>query len=252
MCPVAGLLAILPDACGGGSGTRRACVLTSRARAPGTDRPLGQGARDSCAGSRPGQRAAQSSRRRLHPWQRVRRLGHSVGAGAPPGPARDSAVAGARAESGRHRGRHAPECGRRRSESQFPLPVATGVGSDVLLGPASAVRARDRRGGEADPSHQAGVHGLVPPTRGPGRHGRRGDRGVARRYAQLAGLRATCLPFLPGTATAWENHTFPGTTSFVVELPAGAVGPRALARHLRAIRGLENGERAGSSTGCGP
>ncbi len=27
-----------------------------------------------------------------------------------------------------------------------------------------------------------------------------GDRGVARRYAQLAHLRATCLPFLPGTA----------------------------------------------------
>ena len=79
-----------------------------------------------------------------------------------------------------------------------------------------------------------------------------GDRGIARRYAQLAGLRATCLPFLPGTAPGWENHTFPGTTSFVVELPAGAVGPDALARHLRAIRGVERGERVGSRTGCGP
>jgi murein peptide amidase A len=37
-----------------------------------------------------------------------------------------------------------------------------------------------------------------------------GDRGVARRYAHLAGLRASCLPFLPGTATAWSNHSFPG------------------------------------------
>jgi protein MpaA len=79
-----------------------------------------------------------------------------------------------------------------------------------------------------------------------------GDRGVARRYAHLAGLRATCLPFLPGTAPGWENHTFPGTTAFVVELPAGPVGSGALARHLSAIRGVERGERVGSRTGCGP
>jgi protein MpaA len=79
-----------------------------------------------------------------------------------------------------------------------------------------------------------------------------GDRGVARRYAELAGLRATCLPFLPGTATAWSNHTLPHTTSFVVELPAGRVDAKALARHLRAVRGAELGRRAGSRTGCGP
>jgi protein MpaA len=78
-----------------------------------------------------------------------------------------------------------------------------------------------------------------------------GDRGVARRYAHLAGLPATCLAFLPGTAPGWENHTFPATTSFVVELPAGPVGVRALARHLRAVRGAERGERVGSRTGCG-
>jgi protein MpaA len=77
-----------------------------------------------------------------------------------------------------------------------------------------------------------------------------GDRGVARRYARLAGLRATCLTFLPGEETAWSNHTFPGTTSFVVELPAGPVGPAALARHLRAIRGVELGRRTGSATRC--
>ena len=79
-----------------------------------------------------------------------------------------------------------------------------------------------------------------------------GDRGIARRYAELAGLRATCLPFLPGTASSWSNHTFPGTTALVVELPAGAVGSAALRRHLRALRGLELGERVGSRTGCGP
>ncbi len=56
-----------------------------------------------------------------------------------------------------------------------------------------------------------------------------GDRGVARRYARLAHLRATCLAFLPGTAPGWENHVLRGTTSFVVELPAGRGGrPRRL------------------------
>lgn len=77
-----------------------------------------------------------------------------------------------------------------------------------------------------------------------------GDRGIARRYAQIAGLRATCLTFLPGEETEWSNHTLPGTTSFVVELPAGPVGPGALARHLRAIRGAELGERTGSARRC--
>jgi protein MpaA len=77
-----------------------------------------------------------------------------------------------------------------------------------------------------------------------------GDRGVARRYAQLSGLAATCLGFLPGTAPAWSNHLLPGTTAFVVELPAGPVGPAALARHLRAVGAMEAGERSGSRTSC--
>jgi murein peptide amidase A len=77
-----------------------------------------------------------------------------------------------------------------------------------------------------------------------------GDLGEARRYAQIAGLRATCLTFLSGVETSWSNHAFPGTTSFVVELPAGPVSPVALARHLRAVRAMELGERTGSATRC--
>jgi murein peptide amidase A len=77
-----------------------------------------------------------------------------------------------------------------------------------------------------------------------------GDRGVARRYAELSGLRATCLPFLPGTATAWSNHNFAATTAFVVELPAGTVSSGALARHLNAVGAIERGERSGSRTNC--
>ena len=77
-----------------------------------------------------------------------------------------------------------------------------------------------------------------------------GDRGVARRYAQISGLRPTCLTFLSGVETGWSNHTFPGTSSFVVELPAGPVAPGALARHLRGVRAIELGRRSGSPTRC--
>jgi murein peptide amidase A len=77
-----------------------------------------------------------------------------------------------------------------------------------------------------------------------------GDRGVARRYAQLAHLRATCLPFLPGTAPGWQNHVLRGTTSFVVELPAGSVGPTGVSRHVRAVGAMERGQRSGSRTSC--
>lgn len=79
-----------------------------------------------------------------------------------------------------------------------------------------------------------------------------GDRGVARRYAELAHLRATCLPFLSGTATSWENHTFPGTTSFVVELPAGSVRRVALQHHLAAVRAVEQDQRTGPARSCAP
>jgi protein MpaA len=75
-----------------------------------------------------------------------------------------------------------------------------------------------------------------------------GDLGVARPYAHLAGLEPTCLTFLSGEATTWSNRTLPGTTSFVVELPAGRVAPVALARHVRAVRAMELGQRSCSAT----
>jgi murein peptide amidase A len=77
-----------------------------------------------------------------------------------------------------------------------------------------------------------------------------GDRGLARRYARVAHMRAACLPFLPGTATSWSTHAFPGTTAFVVELPSGPVAGAALTDHLRAVRAMQRGERTGSRTSC--
>jgi protein MpaA len=74
-----------------------------------------------------------------------------------------------------------------------------------------------------------------------------GSLAVEQRYAQLAGLPLGRLPRYPGSAASWANHRFPGSTSFVVELPPGELGTAAalrqasavifLARSLRATRG---------------
>jgi hypothetical protein len=77
-----------------------------------------------------------------------------------------------------------------------------------------------------------------------------GDHGIPRRYAQVAGMRASCFTFLPGVATGWSNSTFVRTTAFVVELPAGPLAPDALTRHLRAVHAIEQGQRSGSATRC--
>jgi hypothetical protein len=50
----------------------------------------------------------------------------------------------------------------------------------------------------------------------------------------------------------WSDHALPGTTAFVVELPAGPVDSVALQDHLRAVRAMEQGQRAGSRTSCAP
>jgi protein MpaA len=64
----------------------------------------------------------------------------------------------------------------------------------------------------------------------------RGNLGLQRRFARLAGLRTGYIPGLSGTATGWSNATFPGTTAFVVELPAERLSARATARIARAVR----------------
>lgn len=63
-----------------------------------------------------------------------------------------------------------------------------------------------------------------------------GNLGLQRRFARLAGLRAGRLPRYPGTATGWQNARLPGTTAFVVELPAGGLPAGAVARFARAVR----------------
>jgi len=61
------------------------------------------------------------------------------------------------------------------------------------------------------------------------------DPRVVRDYARRVGLPARPLPNYRGTATSWQNHTFPGTSSFVVELPAGPLSAASARRHARAV-----------------
>jgi protein MpaA len=63
-----------------------------------------------------------------------------------------------------------------------------------------------------------------------------GNRSLERRFARAAGLRLAPLTREPGSAVTWETHRFPHASSFVVELPAGALAPHAVARFARAVR----------------
>jgi protein MpaA len=58
---------------------------------------------------------------------------------------------------------------------------------------------------------------------------------VERLFAALVGLPVRRLPRYPGSAVGWQNHAFPGTTSFVVELPAGPLTPAAARREALAV-----------------
>lgn len=63
----------------------------------------------------------------------------------------------------------------------------------------------------------------------------RGRPPLAARYARLAGVGTSCRgKGLGGTAISWQNEVLPSATAFVVELPAGGLGPGGALRHARA------------------
>ena len=76
-------------------------------------------------------------------------------------------------------------------------------------------------------------------------HQYRGDRAfvrawgpsipAAREFARGAGIELRRLPWLAGTAPHWQNRRFPGAAAFVVELPAGELGPGLETRLSRAV-----------------
>ncbi|MGV1048082.1 MAG: M14 family zinc carboxypeptidase [Solirubrobacterales bacterium] len=65
-----------------------------------------------------------------------------------------------------------------------------------------------------------------------------GNPFVERRFSQLVGLPLVRLHGrYPGSATRWQNHAFPASTAFVVELPS-VVGGALVRRATAAVRGL--------------
>lgn len=68
-----------------------------------------------------------------------------------------------------------------------------------------------------------------------------GNLAVERRFARLVGLRLVRLTREPGSVVGWENHSLPGTTAFVVELPAGRLSPAAVGRFARAALAVGKG-----------
>jgi murein peptide amidase A len=71
-----------------------------------------------------------------------------------------------------------------------------------------------------------------------------GSVAVERDYARRVGLPLRTIPPQPGEATRWQNMTFAGTTSFVVELPPGPLSTSATARHAAAVLALARSARA--------
>jgi protein MpaA len=65
---------------------------------------------------------------------------------------------------------------------------------------------------------------------------------LAAQYAKLVGMRTSCRgKGLRGTVISWETHTFPGSTAFVVELPAGGISGSTARRHARAALRIAEG-----------
>jgi protein MpaA len=61
---------------------------------------------------------------------------------------------------------------------------------------------------------------------------------AARSYARLAGMKFRAIRWPRGTAPNWQNHRFPGASSFVVELPPGPLRADEAKSQARAVLAL--------------
>jgi murein peptide amidase A len=62
-----------------------------------------------------------------------------------------------------------------------------------------------------------------------------GTLAIERRFAALVGLPLRLLPRYPGSVTTWQDHRFPGSTAFVVELPPGPLSAQRVRRFAAAV-----------------
>ena len=68
-----------------------------------------------------------------------------------------------------------------------------------------------------------------------------GDARIERRFAAISGLPPRRLIRYPGSAASWQNHAFPKSTAFVVELGPGNPSRAALARTVRGVYAVAGG-----------
>jgi murein peptide amidase A len=61
---------------------------------------------------------------------------------------------------------------------------------------------------------------------------------AARKYARYSRMSFRRIRWPHGTAPNWQNHRFPGTSSFVVELAPGPLSERRVTRHAYAVQKL--------------
>jgi protein MpaA len=80
-----------------------------------------------------------------------------------------------------------------------------------------------------------------------------GDAAIERRYAQLVGLPLIRLRRYPGSAPRWQDRTMPGSTAFVVELPASVGGglARRAARSVLTLGAEYASPAIGGATAAG-
>ena len=78
-----------------------------------------------------------------------------------------------------------------------------------------------------------------------------GDARLERRYSRISGIpMQRCRgEHLRGTATSWQEHHFPNTKAFVVELPGGRIGRAAARRNARAAAIVARDGATSRSTG---
>jgi protein MpaA len=68
-----------------------------------------------------------------------------------------------------------------------------------------------------------------------------GSTAIEARFARRVALPLRRLVRYPGSATTWQAHRFPKSTSFVVELPPGTLSANAARAYARAVLALARG-----------
>ena len=166
----------------------------------------------------------------------VRRLAHDTASrqGAPLG--------AARSQPRRRPREHARQRARRRPEPQLRLALAaaTAPGTTFYAGPGPLSEPESRFGrlliSRLRPDITIWFHQSETAV-----DSSSGSTAIEARFARRVALPLRRLVRYPGSATTWQAHRFPKSTSFVVELPPGTLSSNAARAYARAVLALARG-----------